>query len=699
MADEIRITIEGDASGATASLAEINAALNQAQAEMVSAGTAGTASGKAISEGMQMADYSMMEARHSAMLLGEEMGVHIPRAVSTMLASIGPLGALMAAAFPILGALALIDIIGRVIDKFSESGAAAEKADKQWKDMGHDMVESQNKANESLAKTIEEVDKIRTPGAVGQLRALEDEMDRLSNSSSSLGKAMQTVIDKEAEMAGKETMGDKIGNTLQKIFTYIPGLTGLANAYHNTHMEELALAEDAKEFGDKLRGTLDTEGTTAGLKLVTDELNKVYVALQKDPNNEPLLRYKTTLEGVQKALSTEASEKFWKEQKVGAEEAVIRTKELADVHKVLQDAIKETGKIEEEQQKVSGKLIDEELKSQLESELKAGEAILKAGDAELKLNEATAKSAAEAQMDVVAREKAAGHVQATVEAEQLLIQLLQQEKEAALGVVDAKLAEAQAAMDVAETSGAGGGLNTADYNNALAEYRNYQAQRLQIAAEADRRITAVSDAELKTETKEYQAYLHQFNSEFANAYANIEMGHETLGKSAARMYDQMTTSLLKNLAVAALAQMEGLALHKTVAAQKQLTDAKGAAGGAYNALADVPIIGPFIAPIAAATAFAAVMAFDEGGMVPATQMALVHSGEAVLTPQQTENLKAAADEGGGDTHYHDHTTTITTMDSADFKSFLKRNPGALSAGIEHAHKNGHLDLSRMARGK
>jgi hypothetical protein len=48
---------------------------------------------------------SMMEARHGVMLLGEEFGIRLPRAISTFIASIGPIGAAMQAAFPFLAVI------------------------------------------------------------------------------------------------------------------------------------------------------------------------------------------------------------------------------------------------------------------------------------------------------------------------------------------------------------------------------------------------------------------------------------------------------------------------------------------------------------------------------------------------------------------------------------------------------------------
>src|SRR4051794_32321517 len=45
---------------------------------------------------------NMTEARHGVMLLGEEFGVHLPRALTSFIAGLGPVGAAMEAAFPFL---------------------------------------------------------------------------------------------------------------------------------------------------------------------------------------------------------------------------------------------------------------------------------------------------------------------------------------------------------------------------------------------------------------------------------------------------------------------------------------------------------------------------------------------------------------------------------------------------------------------
>ena len=62
--------------------------------------------------------FSMTEARHSVMLLGEEFGVHLPRALTSFIACLGPIGAAMEAAFPflaiIVGATLLLEHLAKL---------------------------------------------------------------------------------------------------------------------------------------------------------------------------------------------------------------------------------------------------------------------------------------------------------------------------------------------------------------------------------------------------------------------------------------------------------------------------------------------------------------------------------------------------------------------------------------------------------
>src|ERR1700734_765500 len=71
---------------------------------------------------------SMGEARHGVQLLSEEFGLHLPRGVTSFLASLGPVGAAMQAAFPFLaiafGATFLIEKLMKMSDEAAKNGQA-----------------------------------------------------------------------------------------------------------------------------------------------------------------------------------------------------------------------------------------------------------------------------------------------------------------------------------------------------------------------------------------------------------------------------------------------------------------------------------------------------------------------------------------------------------------------------------------------
>ena len=122
MADGILLlSTKVDLSGANEMTAGVTSALTQVRAQAASTGVAMTQMG-------EKANYSLMEARHGVMMLGEDFGVRLPRAVSSFIAHLGPIGAAMSAAFPILAIVALFDILGEKIISISEKPAKIAEA-------------------------------------------------------------------------------------------------------------------------------------------------------------------------------------------------------------------------------------------------------------------------------------------------------------------------------------------------------------------------------------------------------------------------------------------------------------------------------------------------------------------------------------------------------------------------------------------
>jgi hypothetical protein len=128
-----------------------------------------------------------------------------------------------------------------------------------------------------------------------------------------------------------------------------------------------------------------------------------------------------------------------------------------------------------------------------------------------------------------------------------------------------------------------------------------------------------------------------------------------------------------------------------------------AAAAALASTAAIPIVGPALAPAAAAAmystgmGFAGMATFDEGGVVPKTQVAMVHAGERVLTGRQTNVFEQMVNQqfstnnsrSGGDTH-QTYSPTIHALDGASVARVLKKNSGKVFKEMARAVRMGRL---------
>src|SRR5437879_2732505 len=76
------------------------------------------------------------EAKGSLMLLGEEVGVHLPRHLTTAIASIPGVGAALSAAFSSVAVIALIEVIAKLVEKVQEWKAHVRESAEAWDKVG-----------------------------------------------------------------------------------------------------------------------------------------------------------------------------------------------------------------------------------------------------------------------------------------------------------------------------------------------------------------------------------------------------------------------------------------------------------------------------------------------------------------------------------------------------------------------------------
>jgi len=155
---------------------------------------------------------------------------------------------------------------------------------------------------------------------------------------------------------------------------------------------------------------------------------------------------------------------------------------------------------------------------------------------------------------------------------------------------------------------------------------------------------------------------------------------------------------------------QGLAAYLAASIKVAFADAARAASGAYAAMAGIPYVGPIVAPIAAAAAFAGVMAFEtmipsaaQGWDVDRTGLTMIHDQEMVLPANIAEGFRgmfagaaspAMAPAGGSGSS----TINIQAWDSRDMQSFMNRHGSKLMKSLRGSARNFNLpSLIRRTR--
>jgi hypothetical protein len=154
--------LAGDKAAITEYAAALQAA-TAAEAELRAARMAGAGAANVATEATVRGMSQATEARHAIRGLGEEMGVHMPRFVSSYLSSLGGVQPIMAAAFSAVAVVAVVEIVGQLIGKIWEAAqawmgytSAAKKAYEEAVKQNADFVKDNLKNREDQRRTSEE---------------------------------------------------------------------------------------------------------------------------------------------------------------------------------------------------------------------------------------------------------------------------------------------------------------------------------------------------------------------------------------------------------------------------------------------------------------------------------------------------------------------------------------------------------------
>ena len=122
-------------------------------------------------------------------------------------------------------------------------------------------------------------------------------------------------------------------------------------------------------------------------------------------------------------------------------------------------------------------------------------------------------------------------------------------------------------------------------------------------------------------------------AQFTQGFLSWANRQESFGRAMEQMWTRVADTVINALFKMGFQMIANAALQQSISAGTRLDDARTAAANTYSATSAIPLVGPFLAPAAAAGAFAAVLAFDQGGIMPQDNMAMLHKNEMVLDPK------------------------------------------------------------------
>jgi hypothetical protein len=667
---------------------------------------------------------SMMEARHGVMLLGEEFGVHLPRALTSFISSIGPVGAAFEAAFPFLAIIVGATLLLEHLAKLKQEG---EQLTASQANFGHTVSNVLNGLNDKLLEAGIRTDELNH----NHLGALHKQLELIDHQSLAELEHSFDEVAKSADltMAQLKTTWYQFGQ-------------GSAGAMHalddfKRKYEELLDRKDTSGAANLLSGTLQTAQHILELqKQAADNQGKSSTGGSHQGDYAKFEQAKNALK--QQSIGFTEKEIDAQETLVHALAAQVQVQEKVNDLKDAQSTNARTNT----QDKIEGDG-DKAARDQAQAQKQAADDAQKAWEE----NYRTA-------------------VESLQENERMKIDATKEGSQSRLAAINSAIKEEESKG--LEENGFYRGLLTARVNlvrqmtietdkinaDAGKEAAEHQAKmgELQVAADkenANLKLSAMRDSinarvqsemQLASETYSVQmtSYAQQIAAldKTANDYANkvkalqdkeLETTREHENQLAAikikaeeetnariiqadiRMNDAMVHSVMQMLtthksATAIVRQLgeqmaEGMIANalKMILANNMTkgSDAGAAARKAFLAgEKTLPgVAGVILGGVLAAGAFASVMAFAAGGIVPGvgtgdTVPAMLTPGESVLPQRMTERLNNASGQNnkGPDVHIHHRPTYhVNTIDGDGMKDVLDKH-----ADQFHEHTANHI---------
>jgi hypothetical protein len=253
-------------------------------------------------------------------------------------------------------------------------------------------------------------------------------------------------------------------------------------------------------------------------------------------------------------------------------------------------------------------------------------------------------------------------------------------------------------------------------------YQELESEKERIDREFAAKHSAIVKQEVSEDTGQWNKLLGAFNG----AVQEMLSGTKSFAAIGYQLLDKMIMQVIENIEKSVVAWVVGektktaataagnaarTASNVGAATSSNLADASamksgimGHAGSAAAAVwddtAQIPVVGPILAPAAAAAAFVAVMAFgddlpsfDVGSWeIQRDMVAKIHQGEMILPANLANQVRAGTGVGAasaGDVNMH-YAPTINAREPATLSQMLTRESGEMRAWLNRQFRNGAL---------
>ena len=278
--------VQASSAEITASLSGIQASSASAADEQAGFSAASVASSEAAARGAGKVLSAHTEAMHGIRGMGEELGIHMPRFVSSYLSSLGPVAGVMTSAFSAIAIVGVIEVLGQLSAKMvgwiDDLNGWDKESAKYWEDTKKAIIDSENQLL-SYRDKLREISEIGLTGMELQrakerdlAAAIADRTEKLNQHLAGLHNE-QTVLEANSGLRNKllsaenKTWGDMTAaadDATASIKDHETEITKLRQELVNLNAEQLKLAAEGPVEQQKADDEALKKSEEAAKKLV-----------------------------------------------------------------------------------------------------------------------------------------------------------------------------------------------------------------------------------------------------------------------------------------------------------------------------------------------------------------------------------------------------------------------------------------------